>query len=208
MCRNRTFLNEVPMSRKLGMMESFSFKYSKLERISPVTCKLWKWVSTLSSIFGSRARSACSTPSYCERNFSFKSTASQTSSFSMISKNFSSKFSKALVMLLWLNDSSDFASTISNASFKSFSSFSAGVGGSCPFDSAFDSVFGLTFMILIFLGALLVYSSPLVCFPRSLSIRASLFGSLACGATYFTGAWPKLGILETGCFRLSSFNPA
>ena len=180
-------------------MESFSFRYSSEDRISPVTYKLWKWVSTLSSILGSKARSACSTPSCYERNFSFKSKASQTSSFSIISKNFSSIFSNALLTLLLLKDSSDFASTWSKASFKSFSSFSAGVGGSCPF--------GFTLIILIFFGADLVVSS-LVYFPRSLSMSASLLGSLTCYATYFKGAWPRLGIFDTGCLRLSNFTPA
>lgn len=87
--RTLTFLNDVPISLKFYIIESLNFRYSRLVKISPVTCKLWNLVSTLSSIFGSRARSSCSTPSCCDKNFSFKSTTSSTSSFSRISKNFS-----------------------------------------------------------------------------------------------------------------------
>ena len=125
--RDLTFLNDVPMSLKLGIIESFNFKNSRLDKISPVTYRLWNLVSTRSSILGRRANSLCSTPSYWDKNFSLRSTTSHTSSDSMISNSFSWMFSKALFMFSFSDphpkDSWDLASKSLIASRSCCSSF-------------------------------------------------------------------------------------
>lgn len=104
--RTLTDLKDVPISLKLDIIESFSFKISKLDKISPVTYKLWHLVSTLNSILGNSAKSSSYTPSYYDKNLLFKSSTSSISSFSIISNNLSCIFANVLTFSFSLWSSS------------------------------------------------------------------------------------------------------
>lgn len=89
-CSTLTFLNEVPISRKDPIIESFSFKYSRLGKISPVTYREWHVVSTRNSNLFKLLSSVTSIPPKAlAKNFSFRSITSSTCSSFIISKNWS-----------------------------------------------------------------------------------------------------------------------
>lgn len=139
----------MPISLNVWIILSVNFKYSIDYNISPVNYKLWNRVSTRSSIFSNNARSLGSFTFNCwAKNFSFNSTTSHTSSFSIIWNNFSSIFS---------NKSTAFLSSNSISSSEQKESFvllpSSSFSASCNF-YIFSFWADPTLIIFIFFGAL------------------------------------------------------